>query len=259
MSATPAGRRLEGLTALITGAASGIGRATAGSFHEHGARTVLVDIDSAALGSIATSLGDRATFIVADLGVPAAPADVVARAEREAGPVDVLVNDAGISSKTPFRDVQTDEWDRLFAVNVRAAVALGRRVTSGMIERGSGCILNVSSISGRGGGPPQSVYGITKGALLGWTREQAAALAPHGVRVNAVLPGVIDTPMVRRDVARSGDADGSGLRRWVRDAVPAGRIGTPEEVARVLRFLASPDGAGITGALVPVDGGFLAA
>jgi 3-oxoacyl-[acyl-carrier protein] reductase len=123
----------------------------------------------------------------------------------------------------------------------------------------SGCILNVSSISGLGGGPPQSVYGISKGALLGLTRELAAALAPHGVRVNAVLPGVIDTPMVRRDVAAGGDPDGTDLASWIAGAVPLGRIGEPAEVAEVLAFLASPEAAAVTGAFVPVEGGFLSA
>ena len=249
--------RLDGVAALITGAASGIGRATAEVFHREGARTVLVDVDEAGVAALASTLGDRASAYVADLGAPGRAADVVAHAEGVVGAVDVLVNNAGVSSKTPFLDVDEAEWDRVFAVNVDAALELARRLGAGMAERRSGCILNVSSISGRGGGPSQSVYGITKGALLGLTREMATALAPYSVRVNAVLPGVIDTPMVRRDIALGGDADGTGLTAWIREAVPAGRIGLPEEVATVLAFLASADGAAVSGALVPVEGGFL--
>jgi 3-oxoacyl-[acyl-carrier protein] reductase len=255
---TQAGR-LEGATALITGGASGIGRATAQRFHRVGARTVLVDVDGAALDALATELDGRATTHVVDLGEPGRAAQAATHAERVLGHVDILVNDAGISSKTPFLDVDPAEWDRVFEVNVTAAVVIAERIAAGMAERRSGCILNVSSISGRGGGPPQSVYGITKGVLLGFTRELATALAPSGVRVNAVLPGVIDTPMVRRDIARDGDESGEALMRWIRAAVPAARIGTPDEIANVLLFLASRDGAGVTGALVPVDGGFLAA
>jgi NAD(P)-dependent dehydrogenase (short-subunit alcohol dehydrogenase family) len=251
--------RLHGVTALITGAASGIGRATAAAFHREGARGMLVDVDEGALEALVSSLGDPAIACVADLGVPGGVAEVLARAESLVGEVDVLVNNAGVSSKTPFSDVDEAEWDRVFAINVHAAVELSLRAAAGMVERRSGCILNVSSISGRGGGSSQSVYGVSKGALLGLTREMAMTLAPHSVRVNAALPGVIDTAMVRRDMALGGDPDGTGLAAWIRAAVPAGRIGRAEEVASVLAFLASDDGAAITGAFVPVDGGYLSA
>lgn len=249
--------RLDGVTALITGAASGIGRATAETFHREGARTILVDVDGDPLTALASELGDRATAHVVDLAARGAPAEVARHAKRDVAWLDVLVNNAGVSSKTLFANVDEAEWDRVFDVNVNAAAELARLVALRMADRRSGCILNVSSISGRGGGPPQSVYGISKGALLGLTREVARALAPYSVRVNAVLPGVIDTPMVRRDVVLGGDVDGSELAGWIRGAVPLARIGTPEEVAAVLAFLASSDGAAISGALVPVDGGFL--
>jgi NAD(P)-dependent dehydrogenase (short-subunit alcohol dehydrogenase family) len=251
--------RLDGLSAIVTGAASGIGRATAELFHREGARTVLVDVDGARLDDLAATLDERASACVADLGAPGRAREIVADAERAIGPIDVLVNDAGVSSKTPFLQVDGSEWNRVFRINVDAAVDLAFSVAVGMAERGRGCILNVSSISGRGGGPPQSVYGITKGALLGLTREMAIALAPRSVRVNAVLPGVIDTQMVQRDLALAGAHERSDLARWIRSAVPAGRIGRPTEVAAVLLYLASDDGAAISGALVPVDGGFLAA
>jgi NAD(P)-dependent dehydrogenase (short-subunit alcohol dehydrogenase family) len=249
---------LDGLVTLITGAASGIGRATAEAFDGSGAKTVLVDIDEAMLGTLAASLSDRARPYVADLAVPEQVDALLADVERVEGTIDVLVNNAGISSKTAFLDVDEAEWDNVFAINVEAALQLALRVAPRMAERRSGSIVNVSSISGRGGGPPQSVYGVTKGALLGFTNEMARALAPHSVRVNAVLPGVIDTPMVQRDTARAGDQQGAELAAWIEDEVPAGRIGKPREVANVLVFLASSDGAGVTGALFPVDGGFLA-
>src|ERR671931_1116986 len=255
----PASARLDGVAALITGAASGIGRATAEMFHGQGARTILVDVDGTSLEELAAELGDRVVAHVVDLGARGVPAEVVVHAERVVGALDVLVNNAGVSSKTPFLEVDDAEWDRVFNVNVHAASELARRVAERMVARRSGCILNVSSISGRGGGPPQSVYGISKGALLGLTREMARALAPYSVRVNAVLPGVIDTPMVRRDLALGGDVEGSGLAAWIRGAVPVARIGRPGEGAAVLAFLASADGAAVSGALVPVEGGFLSA
>jgi NAD(P)-dependent dehydrogenase (short-subunit alcohol dehydrogenase family) len=250
--------RFDGMGVIVTGAASGIGRATAELFHREGARSLLVDIDDERLADLVSTLDDRANAYVTDLGTPGQGAEVLAHAERTIGPIDVLVNNAGVSSKTPFLDVDEAEWDRVFRINVDAAADLALRVGAVMAERGSGCILNVSSISGRGGGPPQSVYGITKGALLGLTRELAAALAPRSVRVNAVLPGVIDTPMVRRDLLRAGDGEAE-LTGWIRRAVPSGRIGRPGEVANVLLYLASDEASAISGALVPVDGGFLAA
>jgi NAD(P)-dependent dehydrogenase (short-subunit alcohol dehydrogenase family) len=249
--------RLEGVRAVITGAASGIGRATAEAFHREGALAVLVDVDHEMLPALAAELDDRVTTCVADLGDPRGTRAVLAHTVRALGDVDVLVNNAGISSKTPFLDVGEDEWDRVVGVNVFGALALAASIGEEMAARGSGCILNVSSISGLGGGPSQSVYGITKGALLGLTRELAATFGPYGVRVNAVLPGVIDTPMVRRDLALSGDPDGTELAAWIRSAVPLSRMGRAEEVATVLAFLASVEGGPIRGAFVPVEGGFL--
>ena len=190
---------LDDVVTVITGAASGIGRATAEAFNGAGARTILVDIDEGTLRALATSLGDRARPCVVDLGVPDQVDEFLADIERTEGRIDILVNNAGISSKTPFLDVGEAEWDRVFAINVEAALHLALRVAPKMAERRAGCIINVSSISGRGGGPSQSVYGATKGVLLGLTREIATGLAPYSVRVNAVLPGVIDTPMVRRE------------------------------------------------------------
>jgi NAD(P)-dependent dehydrogenase (short-subunit alcohol dehydrogenase family) len=251
--------RLHDLGSVITGAASGIGASTAETFVREGARVVLVDADSAALQALVARLGGRATACVADLAGVDAVERVLASADASLPAIDVLVNDAGVSSKTPFLDATEDEWDAVMRVNAYAAARLAVACAAGMIERGRGCILNVSSISGLRGGPPQSVYGISKGAMLGLTRELHAALSPAGVRVNAVLPGVIDTPMVRRDVAEGGDAGGSELAAWIAEAVPIGRIGDPQEVAGVLAFLASEQAGAIQGAFVPVEGGFLSA
>jgi NAD(P)-dependent dehydrogenase (short-subunit alcohol dehydrogenase family) len=255
----PSAEPLHGVGAVVTGAASGIGAATAEAVHRAGADVLLVDVDEPALAAIASRVGARATPCVADLREPAAVDLVLARAHDVLPAIDLLVNDAGVSSKTPFLDVTGAEWDLVLGVNAYAAAHLAAACAEAMVTRGRGCIVNVSSISGRGGGAPQSIYGISKGALLGLTGELAAALEPYGIRVNAVLPGVIDTPMVRRDIAAGGDADGSDLRAWIRRAVPMGRIGMPEEVAAVVAFLASPGAAGITGAFVPVEGGFLSA
>ncbi len=258
MRGTPA-QRLRDIGAIVTGAASGIGAATAEAFDREGATTLLVDVDEPPLRALAARLGDRATPCVVDLRSGDAVETILACARTVVTAIDVLVANAGISSKTAFMDVTEDEWDTVFEVNALAAARLAAACADEMATRRSGCILTVSSISGLRGGPPQSVYGISKGALLGLTRELATALAPYGVRANAVLPGVIDTPMVRRDVAAGGDPDGTELAGWIASAVPLARIGEPAEVAEVLAFLASPEAAAITGAFVPVEGGFLSA
>ncbi len=245
--------------AVVTGAASGIGAAIATDLHRAGARVLMVDVDDGSLQRHARQLGDGATALAVDLLSDGAVEDVVRAAQNALPRVDILVNDAGVSSKTPLLDATPAEWERVLGINTYAAAALASAFAGEMAARGGGCIVNVSSISGLGGGRPQSVYGISKGALIGLTSELAALLEHDGVRVNAVLPGVIDTPMVRHDVAAEGDADGSQLERWIRGAVPVARIGLPEEVAAVVTFLASERASAITGALVPVEGGFLSA
>jgi NAD(P)-dependent dehydrogenase (short-subunit alcohol dehydrogenase family) len=245
--------------AVVTGAASGIGAAVATALLGAGLRVLMVDVDADALHASVDRLGEAASACAVDLAEDGA-VETVVRTVHDAMPdVGVLVNDAGVSSKTPFLEATPEEWERVLGVNVYAAAALSSAFAAEMARRHRGCIVNVSSISGLRGGPPQSVYGISKGALIGLTSELASRLGPDGVRVNAVLPGVIDTPMVRRDVAADGDADGSGLARWIRDAVPLGRIGLAEEVAAVVAFLASARADSITGALVPVEGGYLSA
>jgi NAD(P)-dependent dehydrogenase (short-subunit alcohol dehydrogenase family) len=248
---------LRGAGAIVTGAASGIGAAIAAAFGREGARLLLVDLDERALERSTERLGNDASACVVDLRAEDAAETVLEAAHAALPAIDILVNNAGVSSKTPFLDVTEAEWDAVLGVNAYAAAALSSACAEEMAARRRGCIVNVSSISGLGGGPPQSVYGISKGALLGLTSEFAAALGSDGVRVNAVLPGVIDTPMLRRDIGADGDADGSRLERWIRSAVPIARIGIPEEVAAVVTFLASDAAAAITGAFVPVEGGFL--
>jgi NAD(P)-dependent dehydrogenase (short-subunit alcohol dehydrogenase family) len=169
MCAMP-GRRLDGVRAVVTGAASGIGRSTAEAFVREGASVIVVDVNDEALGSVVDALGSSAIPVVADLARPNAGDGVAAEAEAFLGEIDVVVNNAGVSSKARFGQVLEQEWELLFRVNVDAAFQIAQRAVRSMIARRSGCILNVSSISGRGGGAPQSVYGITKGALLGLTR-----------------------------------------------------------------------------------------
>lgn len=249
--------RLSGKRALVTGAASGIGRATAEIFFQEGAELWLADIQQDALEELVSSLGPRARACITDVGSADEVESAIGEMTSVLGGIDVLVNDAGISEKGAFLDVAGDDWDRIMRVNVQGAYWAARAAALHMAAGGGGAIVNVSSISGTGGGPRQSVYGISKGSLLGLTEQLARELGPLGIRVNAVLPGAIETPMLARALHREGDENRTGLNAWLQEAVPMRRCGRPEEVAAAILFLASDDASWVTGYGLPVEGGVL--
>lgn len=247
---------LADTSALITGASSGIGAATARvmaglgarvavGYHsnEAGARTVCETIVAA---------GGRAVALRADVSHAAEIQGLVDRAVAAHGPLDVLVNNAGtLVGRYPIRQLTEQDWDRVMDVNVKSAALCARAVIDGMIARRSGVIVNVTSIAAHtGGGPGAGPYAAAKAALNALTKSMAKELAPHGVRVNAVSPGVIDTPF---HVAFSTP---EMMRAFV-SAIPLGRVGTPEDCAGVIAFLASPAAAFIVGETIEVNGGQL--
>jgi NAD(P)-dependent dehydrogenase (short-subunit alcohol dehydrogenase family) len=238
---------LTGRRALVTGAGKGIGRTIAATLAAAGAEVVAISRTPGDLESLAAELGCRT--IAADL----ADADAATQAARDAGPIDLLVNNAGISIPQPFLETTPEAFDRTMAVNVRAAMLVGQVVARGMIDRGmKGAIVNVSSQASQAALADHAAYCASKGALDMLTRVMALELGPHGIRVNAVNPTVTLTPMAAMawsDPARRGP---------MLAKIPLGRFATPGEVAATVAFLLSDHAAMVHGTTLPVDGGFLA-
>ena len=236
-------RDLEGLSALVTGATSGIGKAAAEELGRHGAELVVHGRDVArgsAVVDTITAAGGKARFVAADLTDPAQLGDLV----EQAGPVDVLVNNAGFSWFGPTADLDMATFDRLFAANVRAAYFLVAALAPKMAARGSGSIINIASMAGQIGLAGGAAYGATKATLASMTRSWAAEFSPAGVRVNTVVSGPVYTPI--QPVEQSEAVGATTIMA---------RVAQPDEIADVVAFLASPQAGYITGAVIAADGG----
>ncbi|MHC5904765.1 SDR family NAD(P)-dependent oxidoreductase [Streptomyces sp. S6] len=243
-------------TALVTGAGSrrGIGRATAHALAADGYRIAVLDLDGKGAEETAHEVAQRhgveTLAVAADVTDADAVDAAVTRIEAELPPLGALVNNAGITSPVPFLDVTSAEWDRVFEVNVRGSFLVTRRVVSGMVERGHGRIVFLSSVSAeRGGGVFGGVaYSAAKAALLGFARALARELGPTGVTANCVAPGLVDTDITqgRLDEAR---------KTAMAAEIPARRIGTVTDVADLIAFLARPSTSYVTGATYDVNGG----
>ena len=242
--------------ALVTGASSGIGAATARTLAELGARVAL-GYNSNAKGASATSdhivtTGRTAVAIQADVRKPGEVKRLIDRVVSELGPIDILVNNAGsLVARRGIRDVSEEHLDEVFALNVKSAVLASQAVAPSMIERRRGAIVNVVSIAGHtGGGPGAGAYASAKAALTAYTKSLAKELAPHGIRVNAVSPGVIDTPF--HEVFSTPEM----IKNFVA-SIPLGRVGTSQECANVIAFLVSDLASYIVGETIEVNGGQL--
>lgn len=240
-------------TVFITGASRGIGRATALLFAREGYRVGAgyhaSEVEAKELLAELSRMGAAAQLVRGDVADGGAVCRMADEVERALGPVDVLVNNAGVSCDALFCDTTPDQWERVFDVNAKGAYHAARRVLPGMIRSGAGAIVNVSSVWGLYGGSCEAAYSASKAALIGLTKALAREAGPSGVRVNCVAPGVIATDMNARLT--------NGERAALIDKTPLSRIGTPEDVARAIFFLASPDAAFITGQVLGVDGGFV--
>ena len=255
--------RLDGKVALITGATGGIGRAASRLFADEGARVVLVDLDESALQELVESIGaDRAIYSVADVTDPDQSQGYVNAAAERWGGVDVYLANAGIEGQlSPITDYPIDVFDRVMAVNVRGVWLGIKYVMPVMRERGGGSIVVTSSTAGIGAGPDMSAYTTSKHAVIGLMRTAAMEGASQGIRVNTVNPAPIETRMMRsieeQRVAAADDANVT-VEQTYRAAsarIPLGRYGNPEEVARLMLFLASDDSSFCTGGVYMVDGG----
>lgn len=239
---------------LVTGAASGIGQAVALAFAAEGARVALADIDAAgAERAAAGALGGGHLAVSMDVTSTQSVNDAVARVTGTLGPIDVLANVAGWDKIAPFLETSEDLWDKIIGINFRGVLATCRAVVPGMAERGSGVVVNTASEAGRAGSSGEAVYSGAKGAVIAFTKSLAREVARHGVRVNAVAPGLTQTPLLESLIA-----DGHGkLMDAIARSTPLRRFATPEEVADAVLFLASGRSTFITGQTIGVGGGLV--
>lgn len=244
--------RLAGRTIVLTGAAQGLGRAMAVAFAKEGAKLALVDINEQALAETAAEVEVRGTVhcaIPADLSRKEAASQVIATAEAELGLVEVLINNAVWARYQAVDELDEETVDRMLAIGVKGILWLVQAVAPGMIAMRRGSIINISSISGLTGLGYSSTYAAVKGGVNAMTRALAVELGEHGIRVNAIAPSAIATPMAKRILDEEG---WEGRRR----RTPLGRIGESEDISSAAVFLASDESDFITGEILRVDGGY---
>lgn len=254
MAEAPIGRLLEGKTAIVTGAGSGIGRGIARLFAREGANVVVADLSLEACGKTVAAIqgeGGRAIFVEGNVRCPDHHAALVAAAKARYGRLDIAVNSAGISlAPTPVAQVPLGTWDEIVEVNLSGAFYAARAQIPAMLEAGGGAMVNIASAAGVRGVPGLSPYVASKHGLVGLTRTIAVEYAGQGIRANAIAPGFIDTPL--------GNHFPPEELAKLASRHPMNRLGRVEEVAELALFLASPRSSFITGACVPIDGGILA-
>ena len=248
--------RLQGLKCLVTGGAAGIGAATVKRFAAEGAEVCILDRDLPKAQALAADLGQD--HLAVELDVRHEPAVEQAAAEVYArwGYIDVLVNNAGSELNKTYEETTVEEWDKVLDTDLKGPWLLCKHFVPGMVGRGSGSVINISSLNGLVGFPLSTAYGSAKGGLVVFTRDMAIELATSGVRINCVCPGVIETPMMERWTDLMPDKEEA--KSMLRGVMPIGRMGTAEEVASAVLFFASADSSLCQGAVLSVDGGFTA-
>jgi len=243
---------LKGRNVLVTGGASGIGRAICLHLARDGADVAVLDLDVAAARRVAdevAGMGRRGVAVEADVASASAVGAAVERVHGGLGPVHVLVNDAGIANLAPLRAMSEEQWDRMIAVHLKGAFNCTRAVLDDMEKAGWGRIVNISSVAGLRGGPQLVHYSAAKAGLIGFTKALAVEVGSLGITVNAIAPGLIDTPML----ARSGWPQ--QLTQVIVAQSPIQRIGTPEDIAAACVYLVSEGASFVTGQVLSPNGG----
>lgn len=233
--------------ALITGASGGIGGSIARALYQHGANVTLSGTRRTVLEEIAAELGERAYVATCNLAHGEAPTNLIETAQAKMGSVDILVNNAGITRDRLALRIKDDDWHDVLELNLTSAFKLSRAALRGMVKRRWGRIINISSIVALTGNPGQANYAAAKAGLIGLTKSLAAETARRGITVNAVAPGMINTPMTR--------ALTEAQQTSLRDQIPTGRLGEPEDVAAGTIYLASDEAAYVTGQTLHINGG----
>jgi 2-hydroxycyclohexanecarboxyl-CoA dehydrogenase len=246
--------KLQGKTVFLTGGARGIGAACAEALALEGAAVAVCDIDSIAAGAVVDRLvakfDARSLAVELDVTERDAVGRAVEQVERELGPIDVLINNAGIDIIGPFVESTAEGWDRIIGVNLRGTIYTCHAVLPRMIERESGVIVNTGSDAGRVGSSGEAVYSATKGGVIAFSKTLAREVARYGIRVNCVSPGPTDTDLL----AQVADTS-PGLREALERSIPMRRVGQPSDIAPVVVFLASDDSGFVTGQTISVSGG----
>jgi 3-oxoacyl-[acyl-carrier protein] reductase len=240
---------LSSRVALVTGSTRGIGRAIAATLSECGARVAVVGREKSKADEVAGDLGGGATGFACDVTDTAAVAHLVSDVEGTFGSIDILVNNAGITRDNVVMRIRDEDWDAVLDANLRGAFATIRAATRGMMKRRWGRIVNISSVVGLTGNKGQANYAASKAGLIGLTKSVAKELASRNILVNAVAPGFIETEMTG---AMTVDA-----RTAITGAIPLERLGSPDDVAAAVAFLASDYAAYITGQVIVIDGGMV--
>lgn len=239
---------LSGKTALVTGASGGIGGAIAQALHANGATVGISGTREEALNELAGRLGgDRVHMLAANLSDLEQVDELIGRAEEAMAPLDILVNNAGITKDNIFMRLKDEDWDQVIAVNLTATFHLMRAAAKGMMRRRAGRIIGITSVVGVTGNPGQGNYAASKAGMIGMSKSLAQELASRNVTVNCIAPGFIETAMT--------DAIGDKAKEAAATVIPAGRLGTPEDIAAGAVYLASDEAAYITGQTLHINGG----